>query len=207
MATDHRPADPHRHHGKTLSVWRNPLARGPDRLQAAAAMAVAILWALALPIVATGGSMLWQQVSTVATQQARTLTATVATLDADPPVPGIGVYGVPVKGEAPVAAHWLAPDGTVRSGTVTVGSDTGDETAVGATQVPVWLDAAGNPADPPLDSGTAAILVVVSTVGAWFMVGVILWTAWLTLRWRLDRQRAAAWDQEWAQVEPLWSGR
>ena len=122
MATAHRPADPHR--PRRLSVWRNPLARGADRLEAAAAVAMAVLWALALPVVATGGTMLWQQVSTVATQQARTLTATVATLDADPPVPGVGVYGVPVQVEAPVAAHWPAPDGTVRSGTVTVGSDT-----------------------------------------------------------------------------------
>ncbi len=120
------------------------------------------------------------------TQQARTLTATVATLDADPPVPAIGVYGVPVTVEAPVASYRLAPERTLRSGTVTVGSDTGDTAVVGATQVPVWLDPDGNPADPPLDSAhsitaAAASLVVVSAVGAWFMVGVILWTAWLAL--------------------------
>jgi hypothetical protein len=207
VATAQRPADPHGHRGRALSVWRNPLARGPDRLQAAAAVLMAILWALALPVVATGGTMLWHQVSTVATQQARSLTATVATLDADPPVPGIGVYGVPLRVEAPVAAHWPAPDGTVRSGTVTVGSDAADAAADGAIQVPVWLDAAGNPADPPLDTVAAAILVVISAVGAWFMVGVFLLAAWLALRWRLNRQRDAAWEQEWAMVEPFWSGR
>ena len=206
MATAHRPADPHR--PRRLSVWRNPLARGADRLEAAAAVAMAVLWALALPVVATGGTMLWRQVSTVATQQARTLTATVATLDADPPVPGVGVYGVPVQVEAPVAAHWPAPDGTVRSGTVTVGSDTAaDRAADGAIQVPVWLDATGNPADPPLDPAAAAFLVVISAVGAWCLIGLFLLAAWLTLRRRSDRHRAVAWEQEWAVVEPLWSGR
>lgn len=185
-----------------MAVWGNPMARGPDRLEAAAVLVAVVIWILAVPIVATGGTILWQQVSTDAAQQARTRTKTVATLDAEPPGPVIGAYGVPARVEAAVPAHWLATDGTVRSGSVTVGSDAGD-----AKQVPVWLDRAGNPVAPPIDTTAAAVLVVFSSVGAWLSLGVLLGTGWLVLRWRLNRRRLCAWDRDWALVEPIWSGR
>lgn len=202
MATVQRPADPHRRRRLTVAIWGNPLARASDRFEAAAALLAIVLWSLAVPIVATAGTMLWHEVSTAAARQQQQLTQTVAKLDGAAPSPGVGAYGVPFQVQAPVSAHWVAPDGAVRSGTVMVGSDVGD-----ADQVPVWLNADGNPVAPPIETATAAILVVIGTVAGWLLVGVLLGAGLLALRWRLNRQRRRAWDRDWALVEPLWSGR
>ena len=42
-----------------IQVWRNPLARGVDRAEAAVVLILLTLWLVALPIVATVGSVSW----------------------------------------------------------------------------------------------------------------------------------------------------
>ncbi|MFF7444075.1 hypothetical protein [Streptomyces sp. NPDC008122] len=99
-------------------------------------------------------------------------------------------------------AVWEYPDHVRRSGTVPVPP----QTPQGRT-VTVWVDDSGAPARPPggtaervlttLAGGiTAAGAVTASGAGVLFLV-----------RRHAEGRRLAAWEREWEQVEPVWSGR
>ncbi|MFD0331320.1 hypothetical protein ACFQZC_32205 [Streptacidiphilus monticola] len=48
---------------------------------------------------------------------------------------------------------------------------------------------------------------VVYALGAWFFGSLLLALGHALLRRRLDLRDARAWADEWAEVEPYWSGR
>lgn len=79
--------------------------------------------------------------------------------------------------------------------------------AVAGTEVPAWVDRAGAVVPEPRTAGDAAwggVVVAVTVLAlGWLVVGA----AWSGTRAVLLRCNAAAWEREWAAVEPVWSGR
>ena len=127
-------------------------------------------------------------------------TPAVLTADANDFV--FSAQGIPISGQVPAPARWVAPDGSERSGTIssTGGARSGDI-------VQVWADRSGNITAAPMTSAGAAIKVILVAAGAWSTVGAVLGVGWLIVRNRLNRRRFAGWDHDWQVVEPQWSGR
>jgi hypothetical protein len=100
------------------------------------------------------------------------------------------------------AATWTAPDGTPRSGEVTI-----PMSAKAGSAVPVWVDRSGAPVPPPT-SPRAGLLVGVVAAG-WVAVAevLLLLAAWRLVRRWTARRNDADWARRWAEVEPEWSGR
>ncbi|MFE1949662.1 hypothetical protein ACFW9D_04245 [Streptomyces sp. NPDC059524] len=115
------------------------------------------------------------------------------------PEPG-SRYGVQPRSVVP--ARWEQPAGVPRAGKIDVPLGTGK----GAT-VPLWVDDTGAPAQPP---GTVAGRALGALSGG----ALVTATAGLTMlgclrlaRRRTERHLLAAWEREWEEVEPVWSGR
>ncbi|MGE3288523.1 MAG: hypothetical protein AB7J32_20830 [Pseudonocardia sp.] len=170
--------------------------RLPDRIEDAAAWLLATLVLLA----ALGAVLVGRAVyEAAAHEQARTDRVEVtATLLQDVPLavmPGPAVAAVPAR------AAWVGPDGP----------HTGEITVAGQLQAgsayPIWVDRSGRPAPAPpstVDAVAAGFAIAMSVlVGVWSVLGG-LW--WAVRAWTL-RLACAAWEREWAAVEPRWSRR
>ncbi|MEV4426236.1 hypothetical protein ACN9M0_31350 [Streptomyces sp. R-07] len=99
-------------------------------------------------------------------------------------------------------AVWNYPAGVRRSGTVPVPP----ETPQGHT-VTITVDDTGSPARPP---GSAADRALTSLAGGTVTAGTVVAAEAATfflVRRRSQTRRLAAWEREWEQVEPVWSGR
>ena len=186
----------------TFAVWGNPLARNADRVEAALVILVVGIWLLALPIVAAAGSIWWPEASATAVEEQHARVSTSAVLTENAADFLFSQSGNPISGQVPVAARWVAPDGSERAGTVSAagGAKIGDT-------VQIWVDRSGDLTAAPMSSTGAALLVVVAVTGVWVAIGAVLAACWLTVRWRLGRRRIAGWDHDWKRVEPHWSGR
>lgn len=125
-----------------------------------------------------------------------------ATLLADTPRVTLSIGGeVASVSTSAVRAQWRTPKGEIRVGPVSVadGSRTG-------TEVPVWLDSQGNPAEAPLTPEDATASAVTIAI-VWGTVIGLLARLFLAARAGLNRWRSVAWQREWAEVEPGWSHR
>lgn len=189
-------------HRLTFAVWRNPLGRPADRVQAGALLLAFGLWVIGLPIAAAMGSLIWSNISVTAEHQQHTRTLISGHLLADAPDFVISDHGIPVTDLVPVAAQWSAPDGTQRTGTVTAAGG-----GRAFDPVAVWIDQSGAPTKPPTSTTASAVSAVSAATGIWLCSGSVLLLLWLILRRRLDKQRATDWDRQWESVEPLWTGR
>lgn len=116
----------------------------------------------------------------------------------DPPAAG----RVGAKQQSVAPAVWEYPDGARRSGTV----DVPPRTPSGRT-VTIWVDDRGVPALPPASTADRALTAL---AGGTAMTGAAAGAgagALALARRRAEGHRLAAWEREWEQVEPVWSGR
>ena len=179
----------------SLRVWRNPLARAVDRVEAALVLSLLAIWLVALPVVATVASTRWADASARSAEQLRSLTAVQAIIEQDAQVP-IGAADVtPVSITAPVS--WTGPGGQPATGVTDVPAS-----AVAGDHVTVWLDATGRLVHAPESPTALAGLAMLLGAGSWILIGMLLLLVGWAVRRRLDRRRLRAWGQEWAQVEP-----
>ncbi|WP_051844956.1 hypothetical protein [Streptomyces globisporus] len=183
-------------HHKRSDPRLAPSGRGPGKR---AALILVLMAALICGAVAAGS--LWNSGAKADRQLAShrhqvQATTTGPAKDA----PAAARYGAKPQGVAP--AVWEQPDHVRRSGTIHVPP----RTPQGRT-VTIWVDDTGTPARPP---GSAADRALASLSGgsvAAASVGAIGAGALLLVRRRTEARRLAAWEQEWEQVEPVWSGR
>ncbi|MEU8677759.1 hypothetical protein [Streptomyces sp. NPDC048560] len=96
-------------------------------------------------------------------------------------------------------AVWEYPDGVRRSGTIQVPPRTPE-----GRVMTIWVDGAGSPARVPGSVGERAFAGGAAAAGVVGASGVAV----LALAGRRTQARSlAAWEREWEQVEPVWSGR
>ena len=183
-------------------AWRNPLARAVDRAEATATVLLIALWLVTLPVVAVVGSLMWQDVSAAAQDERHSRSTTTAQLLQDAPELTFDDQAMPMTELVRAQARWSAPDGSERTGAVTTaaGGRTGDRTEI-------WVDRTGDAVTAPVDSLSAAVLIITLTAFGALLWGGLLAAIQYTFRGRLDRRRMAGWDDDWRRIEPLWSGR
>jgi hypothetical protein len=184
---------------RRLGLDGNPLRRRTDKIAACAAALLLAAFLIGAPLLSVAAAG-WAAHSGAAHQPAgrswRPVPATV--LRAAPaPTAADGVLGYSL-----VLARWTAPDGQVRTGRIPVSA----RITAGST-VRLWVDAAGSPADPPLNHRHVVALEATAVVIATATLGIML----LCLAWAgrrvLDRRRLAAWEAAWAAVGPQWTRR
>lgn len=193
MSTQPRPV--RRRRPLPLRVWRNPLARKIDRVEAAVVLVLAAIWLATLPIIATVGSVRLADATAQSDQQRGSSTAVQAIVEQDVQVP-VGAADAPALWVA-APVRWVGPDGRPVTGVVDVPG-----IASAGDHITVWLDRAGRVEPAPTSTAALAGLTMMVGVGSWILIGLLMLAIGWTVRLRLDHRRLHAWEREWAQVEP-----
>lgn len=178
-----------------LRVWRNPLARGVDRTEAALTWILVTVFLLALPILATIASVEWGDLSNKAAADSGSVVSVEATLTSDARYELTGYRSVPT--DVTADASWTGRDGLVATGQVDVmpGARAGDRQTI-------WLDPSGAIVPAPMTRTDAAIEAMLFGLTGWLGIGLVLLGVWWIVRRRLDRRRWQAWAEEWEWVGP-----
>jgi hypothetical protein len=179
-----------------LRPGRNPLRRGSDRAETAVLGVLLAAFIAGAPFAAhVAGNWTYATSAREAQVQQASLRYVPATLLQAAPL-AAGQFNSEAN------ARWTAPDGQLRTGAVFVLG-----TAVKGSTVMVWVNQAGQLAEPPLQhdqvTGRADLARSLAVVG----LAVTLITIGLACRWALNRHRLAGWDAEWLAVGPRWSPR
>jgi hypothetical protein len=178
-----------------LRVWRSPLARRADRAEAALTWSMLVIWLLALPILATIGSVQWSALQARAASEQGSVVAADAVLTQDARFDPVTYRSTPTGVTA--EATWTGRDGRPATGPVDAvpGSRAGDH-------VVIWLNPAGAVVAAPMTTLDAAAQAGLMAAGGWLGLGLLLIGGWWIGRARLDRRRWQAWAQEWETFEP-----
>jgi hypothetical protein len=180
-------------------TWRmtgvtRPPRRWTDRLEDAAAwVLIAAALLVLLAAVALTATMMDHGTARAAAESAARARTGAVLLDPAPALPGRnGVKMMP--------ARWTAPDGRTASGLVAAPSG-----APAGAMVTVWVDRSGSLVTPPLTQLDAVLSGVVSGLLVLAVGGLGVAAAWAGVRAWIGTRNAAAWEREWAGVEPVWS--
>ncbi|MDP4510509.1 Rv1733c family protein [Nonomuraea turcica] len=172
----------------------NPLRRHSDRLESVFVLAALVLVLVSLwPAVVAGravyeGAVQDQSAGTGVRRQV------MATLTQDAPPARVSFSEVPAA-QPETMARWTTAEGAARCGFVPAPS-----LAKAGSVVPVWIDAAGAPASPPADSAVLAMRGMVMGLLVVLGTGLLVLTAFLVFRRRLDRVRYGEWDAAWVRA-------
>lgn len=184
-------------------LWpdRNPLRRATDRVEAALAVALIVVFVAVAPLLSLAA---WHWAAdaghrAAAAQQATSHQVSAVTLKSAPPP----VFGAePASLVATVPARWVAPGGAVHTGTVAVAGG-----MRAGSKVTVWLNKAGQLTSPPLQPAQVNAQAAQAAAGAPFGLVLLLGGIWLVIRRALNRRRLAAWEAGWAAFGPRWTRR
>ncbi|GAA2428694.1 Rv1733c family protein [Streptomyces macrosporus] len=182
--------------------WRrNPLRRPTDLLEAWIGLILAVAVAAAAPPAAlAAGGAAHRSLEHVASEQARTGRQVTAVLVRDAAEHPASDSRTAEEGRHPALVRYTAPDGTTRTATTGVRSG-----QVAGDTVRVWIDGAGDLAEPPMTSdeirSSATGWALLAAIG----VAVAGGAAYALARRVLDRRRAAEWDEAWARTAPRWT--
>lgn len=180
--------------------YRNPVARGSDRVESAMLAVVVVVALLLGPVMLVFGSIVHANLAASGEQQARTRHPAVAVLTQDAPDEGAGGHGSAFVATSSVPATWQKPDGTAAVGRVQAsnGLDAG-------AKVPIWLDERGRVVDRPRNESDAAAGGTLVALGGWLAAVALLACVQAGVHRVLDRRRCRDWGQEWERVEPGWN--
>lgn len=187
---------------RRLGWDRNPLRRPSDRVGAGISAVMVMVCLVGVPAVAlyAGQRVYRADMQTVRVESVARHPARAVLLTDAPSRDGNVTFAAPRRPF--VHARWTAPDGTVRTGDIPAspGARTGSVEWV-------WVDGDGHLTSAPLTPGqarsqswSAALFAALALILAAAAVRAVA-------RQLLDRRNLAAWEREWAMVEPRWSGR
>ena len=71
----------------------------------------------------------------------------------------------------------------------------------------LWVDRDGRVMPAPFTQTDAVVIGTTAGIGIAALGAAVLTSMWFGLRRLLDARNSVAWDHEWTQVEPVWSGR
>ncbi|MFC4011389.1 hypothetical protein ACFOY2_29460 [Nonomuraea purpurea] len=174
----------------------NPLRRRADRLETWALMGAVLLVLIGIwPAILAGrlaydSALADSRVGPGARQQV------AATLLADVPRAQV-TFGTVAVRPPQVMARWTAPDGRTHVGYVPA-----PQLAGAGTAIPLWVGPDGLPATAPVSPAMAGFRGAgVGLVMAMTAASLAL-TAFLVVRWLLDRRRDRDWDVAWERATP-----
>jgi hypothetical protein len=177
---------------------RNPLRRRSDRVETlvlAGSFAAAIA---AAPFAAQAASHASYSAAQHARQAELATRHQVKAVLLEPA--GGTANGYEIDTQVTARARWTSVTGVTRTGRVSapVGTEKGE-------QVAVWTDTAGYLASPPLMDSQVAGQADLAAVAAVASIGILYLCETVVVRHVLTRRRMAAWDDDWAVTEPMWS--
>ncbi|GAA2147412.1 membrane protein [Kitasatospora kazusensis] len=108
----------------------------------------------------------------------------------------------PVGTAAQAQAAWAYPQATGRGGVIDVPSG-----APVGTRVALWVDDAGSPASRPRPGSELTAAAGIYGLGVLSGLAVLARVGYGARRRVLERRAVRAWEPDWEQVEPVWSGR
>lgn len=182
-------------------LWpdHNPLRRGCDRAEAAVVAGLLAGFLLGIPFSALAG---WHWVYAAGVQAERAQLGARHQVDAvlleDSAAQAYTAYGAAVEPQA--AARWTAPDGTPRTGMITVASD-----APAGSTVRIWIDNTGWQTHRPMAHKDVIGRAILAAAFTPVIVGLLLVCAGTVAYGALRRRRLAAWEMEWSVKGPQWS--
>ncbi len=174
----------------------NPLRRRSDRIETAVLIGALVVGLVGIPIGVQANEVAYQAGARAAAERAASVVQTHAVLLAD--APAAQPVRVPVS-TVNARAEWHAPDGSTRTGDVSVAPGTR-----AGTDIPVWTDQRGSLVRAPLNPtqlSSRAVAVAVGLGLGWFLVMLLVFAA---VRWVLDRKRMAEWEADWERAERNW---
>jgi hypothetical protein len=176
----------------------SPLRRTVDRLERGVLVLAIVLALLAVPIAVLMGTAVQQAGDATVQAQNAAAYPTTATLLRDAPATTPGS----MLGVASALGEWHTPAGVLLTGPVPVPPGT-----TAGARVPVWLNGAGHPVDPPLTADQAYWRGVVTVIAVLLATFILLLIGARVAHWLLDRRRLAEWEANWRVVEPRWTHR
>ena len=182
-------------------VWpdRNPLRRAADRAESAVAALLLAAFFAGVPLTALAAAH-WAAVSGVRTERAQAGRHQVAAVLLHDASTSAGSLSFPVPWPQ-VPARWASPAGS-RTGAV----EAPPGARAGST-VLVWTDRSGGLTGAPVPVTALASRVLLAALAAPVALSVVLLVLWAYAGIFLDWRRMAAWDADWAVIEPQWTGR
>ncbi len=177
----------------------NPLRRPTDRAEAGlvAIWLISLLCCVPLVALLVGGIAAAVRVPRHAGQPPGYQVPAVLITGATPQLP----TGYATAETFAALARWVAPDGAVRSGKVTVSA-----AATAGRTITIRVTAAGTlvttPA-PPWPSAHVGLVEFFAAAGT----ALLLSCLYALGRGGLDKRRMAAWDADWRVTGPRWSSR
>ncbi|MCW0212139.1 MAG: hypothetical protein OJJ54_02180 [Pseudonocardia sp.] len=174
--------------------------RRTDRVEEAAATVLRLGTVVAVLVIGLFALSVYRGGSDRAVREAADRTQVVAVATADAPVPPAVRGGGTLPRAVP--AVWSTPDGRSRAGDVRVT----DRPRAGE-EIPLWVDAEGRPVAAPMTTGTAVWVALADAAVLLLLLGYVVRRARAGVRAATFRINARAWEREWAEVEPRWSGR
>ncbi len=187
--------------GRLVRGWRpdrNPLRRGTDRAEIAIGAALLVAFLVGLPFAAHAAASWTNDISQheFNAQQATFHQVRATLLEA--PVTAQS-YGVTLAPQAD--ARWIAPDGQVRTGLLTVPTD-----AKKGSTVLIWTDQSGALVTPLLPGQIPMRNDLAATAAVTLLAIMLLVIVWMVHR-ALNRRRMAAWEADWLATGPRWTSR
>jgi hypothetical protein len=180
-----------------LLMGRNKLRRPSDRIEGAVALLLSAAFLAAVIAAPVFGAAIYRSQRAAAAR----MHPAVAVLAQN------GPYDGGVAGDGQALARWPVPGGRQRSGLLTTQTAPGIWGASAGTRVPVWLNASGEPAEPPPGATVVLFTAIVIAISAACGAGIALILCYWLFRLVLDRRRLAAWESAWALTGPRWTTR
>ncbi|WP_406090559.1 hypothetical protein [Streptomyces sp. NBC_01013] len=164
-------------------------------------LAVVLAAVIALICGVMSAGILWSTAARTDRDTAAHRHRTIATTTGRAGIIPAAQYGATPVSTAP--ASWQYPDHVPRSGSIRVqaGTPKGDAVAI-------WVNDAGTYQARSLPSVSQRVFTSVAVgAGAAAVVGLAEAAAVLLARRRAMGRRLVAWEREWEEVEPVWTGR
>lgn len=181
---------------RRLGLDHNPLRRRSDKIETAAVWVATALLIAALPMALLIGFAVYQQNKAISDEQYGQRHSVAAQLDGSQPTVRTDSTGATIF-EA--QARWVTQDGT-HIGEIQVPVNSAPESVVH-----IWTNDQGAQVAAPLTWESAlgrGAIAGLATIGG---LGLMLWGAIKVGKWRLNRRRFQAWEQEWQHIDPHWT--
>lgn len=191
-----------------MGLWRwrrNPLRRTTDLVEAWVALTAAVLLCVAAPVAGwaagtTADASLQRAVRAQHRERFATVARVVRPADRGAEQPSAAGLATEQRLRLSVVATWTAPDGTVRTGTVSTSS----RHARPGVTFPLWTDPSGRVVTPPMSATTARAHALIAGSTVALLAGFLVETARRLVVLRLVRRRYARLDRAWSQTGPDW---
>ena len=177
----------------------NPLRRASDRAEFAVAVMLLVASLAGVPLTALAAAR-WAGASGLRAElaQAGRHQVTAILLHDAPTTAGSLSFPAP---EPQVLARWPSPVGP-RTGMVDVRPG-----ARAGSAMTVWINRSGKLAGPLAPTADVTRQVLLAVLAAPVTLSILLLVLWAYASIFLDWRRMAAWDADWAAIEPRWTGR